>query len=566
LFTLALAVGLTPQLLPAIVSFTLAEGARNMARAQVIVRRLTSIEDIGGIRVLCTDKTGTLTEGVVEIDAALGAGGYDSEKTRLYVYLNAAFETGYANPIDDAIRRSPVPGAERYQKLDEVPYDFSRKRQSVAVTDGSRALFITKGALTSVLAVCETVELNDGSHGPIAPHRDGILARFEELSRQGYRCLGVAFREIPEGSRVDTKDEREMTFLGILSLADPVKSGALESLARLRGLGISPKLVTGDNRHVAAKVASDAGLRASALLTGGDVAKMTDAALKRRARHVDVFCEVDPNQKERIILALKKSGLAVGYLGDGINDAAALHAADVGISVDTAVNVTKQAADIVLLRKDLSVLVDGVREGRRAFANTLKYVFITTSANFGNMFSMAGASLFADFLPMLPMQILLLNVLSDLPAMAIASDSLDEEMVARPRRWNVRAIGRFMTTFGLISSVFDFLTFFTLLALGTSAALFRAGWFQESLLSELLILLVIRTQRPFFRSRPGRWLFGASVGVAAVSVTLPYLPFASVLGFAAVPVSLWGVLVLILTAYVAASELAKRAFFRRVHM
>jgi len=409
-------------------------------------------------------------------------------------------------------------------------------------------------------------ELTDGSVTPLEPHRARIQAEFEARSRQGNRCLGVAYRQIEAGVPVDTRDERDMVFLGLLCLADPPKSGAIDSLARLKKLGITVKLVTGDNRLVAAKIAGDTGLNASSMLTGGEISRLAEAALVRRVRHVSVFAEVDPNQKERIILALKKSGLAVGYLGDGINDAAALHAADVGISVDTAVNVTKQAADIVLLRKDLGVLVDGVREGRRAFANTLKYVFITTSANFGNMFSMAGASLFAEFLPMLPMQILLLNVLSDLPAMAIASDRLDDELVARPRRWNVRSIGQFMMTFGLISSVFDFLTFFTLLALGTSAALFRAGWFQESLLSELLILLVIRTRRPFFKSRPGTVLLVLSVVVAAGSMLLPYLPFAGALGFAPIPLGLWGILAVILGAYVLTSELAKRVFFKRVHL
>lgn len=566
LFTLALAVGLTPQLLPAIVSVTLAEGARRMARAEVIVRRLTSIEDIGGVTILCTDKTGTLTEGVVEIDTAVGVDGAASEKTRLFVYLNALHETGYSNPIDDAIRRTPVAGSEAYRKVDEVPYDFARKRQSVAVADAERVLLITKGALSNILDVCTMAELADGSVVSLEPHRARIQAEFEERSRQGNRCLGVAYRQIESGVPVDTRDERDMVFLGLLCLADPPKSGAIDSLARLKKLGITVKLVTGDNRLVAAKVAGDARLNASKLVTGAEISQLGDAALVRRVRHVSVFAEVDPNQKERIILALKKSGLAVGYLGDGINDAAALHAADVGISVDTAVNVTKQAADIVLLRKDLGVLVDGVREGRRAFANTLKYVFITTSANFGNMFSMAGASLFAEFLPMLPMQILLLNVLSDLPAMAIASDRLDDELVARPRRWNVRSIGQFMMTFGLISSVFDFLTFFTLLALGTSAALFRAGWFQESLLSELLILLVIRTRRPFFKSRPGTVLLVLSVVVAAGSMLLPYLPFAGALGFAPIPLGLWGILAVILGAYVLTSELAKRVFFKRVHL
>jgi Mg2+-importing ATPase len=334
----------------------------------------------------------------------------------------------------------------------------------------------------------------------------------------------------------------------------------------LKQLGIAVKVISGDHRAVAARAGREAGLNVKTVLTGAEVRDLTPAALMRRAARVDVFAEVEPDQKERIVLALKNSGRAVGFMGDGINDASALHAADVGISVDSAVEVTKRAADIVLLRKDLAVLEDAVREGRRAFANTLKYVFITASANFGNMFSMAGASLFSAFLPLLPKQILLLNVLSDLPAMAIAGDRLDEELVARPRRWDRRAIQRFMLTFGLISSLFDYVMFGALVVLQTSAEVFRTGWFLESVLSEILILLVIRTRRLFFRSRVGRGLFVASIAVSLAVIALPYVPFASALGFAPVPAPLFVVIASILAVYVTASELAKRRFYHTVHL
>lgn len=563
LFTLALAVGLTPQLLPAIVSVTLAQGARHMARERVIVRRLTAIEDLGGMAILCTDKTGTITEGRVALHAAEDAVGAPSARVRLLAYLNAAFETGFPNPIDDALRAAPPPGADGWTKVDEVPYDFVRRRLSVAVRDaGGARLLVTKGALAPVLELCDHAEDAAGCVVPMADVRAAVEARFEALSRDGYRCLGVACRALDGDAPVTRDDERGLTFVGILSLADPIKPHAAESLRELEGLGIRVTLVTGDNRLVAARVAAEAGLSRGAVVTGSDLRHLSEMALVSAAPQVRVFAEVDPQQKERIILALRKSGHAVGYLGDGINDAAALHAADVGISVDSATDVTRQAADIVLLEKDLAAVGRGVREGRRAFANTLKYVFITTSANFGNMFSMAGASLFATFLPLLPKQILLVNVLTDLPAMAIATDRLDPEMVATPRRWDDRAIRRFMLVFGLVSSLFDFLTFGTLLLLGVGAAAFRTAWFLESVLSELLILLVVRTRRTFVRSRPGTALLGSSAAVAAAALAIPYSPLAGPLGFVPLSPALAAVVGAIVVLYVAGSELSKRLLLR----
>lgn len=566
LFTLALAVGLTPQLLPAIVSITLGQGARHMAREKVIVRRLSAIEDLGGMQILCTDKTGTITEGVVRVHSVQDWNGEECVRARLFAYLNAKFETGFTNPIDEALRATAVPGADVFSKMDECPYDFVRRRLSVAVRGDRERLLVTKGAIQSVLDVCVLAEDAHGGSVPIDDVRSSIEARVEALSSEGYRCLGIAYRKLDSDAPVGRDDEKDMVFSGILTLADPLKPEVRETLADLALLGIRFTLITGDNRHVAKEIATQAGLDVSTIYCGQDLRQLNAAALIRLAPTVNVFAEVEPNQKERIIRALKKGGLSVGFLGDGINDAAALHTADVGISVDSAADVTKQAADVVLLDKDLRVLCRGVREGRRAFANMLKYVFITTSANFGNMFSMVGATFFASFLPLLPKQILLINVLSDLPSMAIATDRLDPELVQVPRRWDSASIRRFMLAFGAMSSVFDYLTFGVLLALGVSTAVFRTGWFVESVLSEILILLVIRTRRAFFRSRIGATLLWASIVVSLGTLALPYTPLAALLGFTALPFTLLIGMLVIVALYVVTAEAGKRMIFRKAHL
>ena len=563
LFTLALAVGLTPQLLPAIVGVTLAQGARHMAAARVIVRRLDAIEDLGGMEVLCTDKTGTLTEGVVAVHAVEDWTGMPSQRARIAACLNAAFETGYANPIDDALRALALPDRKEWQKLGEVPYDFARRRLSVALRGARGSRLVTKGAVAAVLDVCEEAEDADGRRVALADARDAITRRHEALSREGYRCLAVAERPLAEREHIDRDVERGLTFVGMLVLADPLKPHAADSLRELAALGVSVKLLTGDNRHVAERVAREVGLGTARVCTGESLRHLSEAALVTASAGIDVFAEVEPAQKERVIRALRKAGRAVGFLGDGINDAAALHAADVGISVDSATDVTRQAADVVLLAKELRVLADGVREGRRAFANTLKYVFITTSANFGNMVSMAAASLFAPFLPLLPRQLLLINALTDLPAMTIAGDRTDPELVASPRRWDTRAIRRFMIAFGLVSSVFDFVTIGLLLTLRVPMVAFRTAWFLESVLSELLVLLVIRTRRSLLRSRPSDGLVWASAGVLVVSLALPYTAAGRLLGFAPPAASMLLIVALIVAAYGVASELTKRALLRR---
>ena len=564
LFSLALAVGLIPQLLPAIISINLAHGAKRMAISKVIVRRLASIENFGSMNVLCSDKTGTLTEGKVQLHAALSADGKENEKVLLYAYLNSFYETGFINPIDEAIRTHHTFDVSSYPKLDEVPYDFIRKRLSILVAKEKTHVIITKGALENVLAVCSSVETSTGAIAPIANVLAEIHERYEAFSCQGFRTLGIACREVGVETAITKDYESAMTFLGFLVFFDPPKAGIDETIRRLKTLGVSLKVITGDNHLIAANVSQQIGLAAPQILTGSDLRRMSDEALCKQINQIDIFAEVEPNQKERIILALKKAGNVVGYMGDGINDASALHAADVGISVDSAVDVAKEAADIVLLEKELGVLVEGVVEGRKTFANTLKYVFMATSANFGNMFSMAGASLFLPFLPLLPKQILLTNLMTDFPEMTIATDSVDSEMIDQPRRWNIKFIRRFMITFGILSSVFDYLTFGALLLfLHATPDQFRAGWFMESVISASLIVLVIRSRRPFYKSVPSKYLLLATIIIVGITLALPFTPLGKKLfGFAALPFSFILVMGMIVFLYIVGAEIVKKIFYR----
>jgi Mg2+-importing ATPase len=567
LFALALAVGLIPELLPAIISINLAIGAERMARHKVIVKQLASIENFGSMNVLCSDKTGTLTEGVVRLHSALDAWGNDSERVLLYAYLNASYETGFTNPLDEAIRSHHKFDISEWQRLDEVPYDFIRKRLSVLVSKDAEQIMLTKGALRSVVDVCTGVESGDGTIREIAGLTEQIQRRFEELSGKGFRTLGIAYKEVGGDRRITKEHETGMIFLGFLAFFDPPKAGIVQTISGLKKLGISLKVITGDNRHVAASVGEQVGMSNPKILVGADLHYMSDEALRKQASDVGIFAEVEPSQKERIILALRKSGNVVGYMGDGINDATALHTADVGISVNSAVDVAKEAASIVLLEKDLSVLVDGVREGRTTFANTLKYVFMTTSANFGNMVSMAGTALFLPFLPLLPKQILLNNFLTDFPAMAIATDNVDPEMVEKPRRWDIKFIRDFMIVFGIVSSVFDFLTFGALLfVLRATTDQFRTGWFLESVFTELLIVPVIRTSKSFYKSKLGRPLLMATVVVFVIALALPYTALGTLLGFTPIPVSFLLVLAIITSSYLVASEVTKKFFYRETEV
>lgn len=564
LFALALAVGLTPQLLPAIISVNLAHGAKRMADARVIVKRLASIENFGSMDILCSDKTGTLTLGEVQLNIAANVDGKPCDKTLLYAQLNAFYQTGYTNPIDAAIVACRPLEVSAYRKLDEEPYDFVRKRLSLLVADGDTHLMVTKGALSNILEVCTTAETGQGTIVEIATMQAQIQKQFEAFSAQGFRVVGVAYRRMDAQASIAKEDEKEMTFLGFLALFDPIKPDTVEIIQTLRKLGISLKLITGDNRLVAAHIGDQAGLSTANLLTGPELRAISQAALRQRVKEVEIFAEIEPSQKESLIIALKQAGHVVGYIGDGINDASALHVADVGISVANAVDVAKEAADIVLLEKNLAVLEQGVLEGRSTFANTLKYVFMATSANFGNMFSMAGASLFLPFLPLLPTQILLTNLLTDFPEMTIANDSVDTEMVDKPHRWNIGFIRRFMMVFGLVSSICDYLTFgVLLLLLHADPKQFRTGWFMESVISASLIVLVIRTRKPFYRSRPGTLLLIATLMTAAATLLLPYTPLAKVFGFTPVPPLFLLALALIVVFYMVLAEVAKVFFYRQ---
>jgi Mg2+-importing ATPase len=565
LFSLALAVGLTPQLLPAIISINLSHGAKRMAKNKVIVKRLASIENFGSMNVLCSDKTGTLTEGIVRVQSALDVEGAASEKVLFHAYLNAFYETGFTNPIDEAIRTHHPFDLAGYQKQDEIPYDFLRKRLSILVSHNGTHLMVTKGALMDVLKVCSSAETAGGTIVDIATVRDRIQQHFEEFSSKGFRTLGVAFKNTGSASRISKNDEAGMTFTGFLVLFDPPKPKIIDTIISLKNLGVTLKVITGDNHLVAASVSEQMGFTNRQILTGRDLAQLSDAALLQQVAKINIFAEIEPNQKERIIVALRKAGNVVGYMGDGINDASALHAADVGISVDSAVDVAKDAADIVLLEKDLGVLVEGVREGRATFANTLKYVFMATSANFGNMFSMAGVSLVLPFLPLLPKQILLTNLLTDFPEMTIATDSVDNEMVNYPRRWNIKVIRQFMITFGIVSSVFDFLTFGALLLiLHATQVQFRTGWFLESVVSASLIVLVIRTRKPFYTSRPGKYLLWATLSIVFVTLMLPFTRLAELFGFSRLPIPFLLLIGIIVLLYVVAAELAKKIFYKKV--
>jgi Mg2+-importing ATPase len=564
LFALAIAVGIIPELLPAIISINLAVGAVHMARRKVIVKQLAAIENLGSMNVLCADKTGTLTEGTVKLQGAVDAEGIASNKALFYAYLNSFYETGFTNPIDEAIRAHCKFDLAGYQKVDEVPYDFMRKRLSILVQKDGEHLMITKGAVGNVLKVCSSVELPGGS-SDLTGLRRGIEQRFQSLGNDGFRVLGLAYKHLGNVSRMDKDQEAGMTFLALLVFFDPPKVGVVEAVVDLRKLGIALKVVTGDNVHVATSVTREVLGYEPKVLTGQEVYLLSDEALRSRAGAIDVFAEIEPNQKERIILALKKSGNTVGFLGDGINDASALHSADVGISVNSAVDVAKEAATIVLLEKNLSVLAAGVREGRTTFANTLKYIYMTTSANFGNMFSMAGAALFLPFLPLLPKQILLNNFLTDFPAMAISTDSVDRELVERPRPWDIKFIRNFMIVFGVVSSLFDFLTFAALVfVLKATAVEFRTGWFVESVMTEVLIILVMRTWNPFYKSLPSRPLLIAMILVLVVTLALPYSPLSGMLGLTPLPIFSLILLGLITLAYAGVSEVTKKFFHVRV--
>lgn len=563
MFSLALAVGLTPQLLPAIISINLATGAKKMADSKVIVKRLASIENFGSMNVLCSDKTGTLTEGTVELAGILNLDGQECEQVKLFAYLNASMETGFTNPIDAAIKKLEGIDSSQFTKLDEIPYDFIRKRLTILAKDKDKScnIMITKGAFKNVFEACSQAKTSSGDVS-LQAMRYEIEAKIEKLSAEGKRVLGLAIKETTE-TKISIQSETEMTFVGLLVFSDPPKPGIADTIEDLKKLGVTLKVISGDNHLVAKALAGQIGFKNPKILVSQDFKNLSPEDLAKLANDTDVFAEVEPNEKERIILALRKAGNVVGYIGDGINDAPALHAADVGISVNNAVDVAKEAAQLIMLEHDLKVLVTGIIEGRKTFANTMKYIFMATSSNFGNMFSMAGASLFLPFLPLLPHQLLLNNLLTDLPEMTIATDHVDDEMVANPMKLDVGFIRSFMLIFGTLSSIFDFITFYLLyVVMKADASVFRTGWFLESICSAAFIVLVIRTRRSMLVSRPSKYLLGATIFVILCAVTIPFTSFGKIIGFSPLPLHFILIMAVIVLAYGLSAEFLKHWFYK----
>ena len=565
LFALALAVGLTPELLPMVVSVTLAHGALRLSKREVIVKRLSAIHDLGSMDVLCSDKTGTLTDAKIALIREVDLDGADSAGVLRWAEINASYETGLKSPLDEAILATGSIDPAEWRKIDEVPFDFERRRVSVLVEHDGRRLLVVKGAPEDVLSLAARHETAAGLVAPLdEAARTRARTTFDRLGQDGFRVLGVAWREVePDRTHAGVADETALTFAGFLAFLDPPKAGAAAALAELARLGVAVKIVTGDNEGVTRHVVRELGLEVGATLTGPEVAKLSDDALAARLDQTSLFCRVTPAEKSRIIAAYRRKGHVVGYMGDGINDAPSLHAADVGFSVDTAVDVAKEAAAMILLRKDLGVLAEGVREGRRTFANILKYVMMGTSSNFGNMFSMAGGVLFLPFLPMLPIQILLNNLLYDLSETAIPMDRVADEMVARPRRWDLKVVREFMYALGPISSIFDFATFALLvLAFRADETTFHTGWFVESMATQILVIFVIRTAHPW-RDRPHPWLVASTLTAFGVAVALPWTPLAAWFGFAPLPLGLMAALAGVVVIYLVLVDAVKRRFFAR---
>ncbi|MGZ8174068.1 MAG: magnesium-translocating P-type ATPase [Methylobacter sp.] len=565
LFAVALAVGLTPELLPMVVSVTLSRGALLMAKKRVIVKRLTSITDLGSMDVLCTDKTGTLTEAKIRLEQHVDPQGKPSERVLELAYLNSFFETGLKSPLDDAILAHENIDVSAWNKIDEVPFDFERRRVSVLLDKGNGRVLVVKGAAEEIIGLCTRYE-EQGNEAQI-PLDQAARARIHEehiaLEKEGFRVLGIAWREVPpDHSDAVIGDETELVFAGFAGFLDPPKESAGAALAALKEWGVTVKIVTGDSELVTQHVCAQLNIPVTGVLTGKEIAQMDDSALRIRVETANLFCRVNPSQKDRVILALRTRGHVVGYLGDGINDAPSLQSADVGLSVESAVDVAKEAADMILLDQDLNVLLDGVLEGRRTFGNIMKYIMMGTSSNFGNMFSMAGAALFLPFLPMLPTQILLNNILYDLSEVPIPLDKVDPEELRNPRILDMNFIRNFMLVIGPISSAFDFLTFYVMLTvLKANETLFQTGWFVESLSTQVLVIFIIRTRGNPFKSRAHPILVATSLAVVAIGATIPFTPLGAYFGFVSPPVEFYAILAAMVVIYLVMVEVAKRVFY-----
>jgi len=571
LFAIALAVGLTPELLPMVITVTLSRGALRMAKKQVIVKQLAAIHNLGSMDVLCTDKTGTLTEGRIQLERHLDAQGNDSAQVLHLAYLNSYFETGLKSPLDDAILRHNEIDVSGWRKIDEVPFDFERRRVSVLVDhglveQGEKRLLVVKGSPEDILRL--STQYAVGETQGAQPLDEKALASIQvlhdSLGREGFKVLGIAWRPVAlDHPHAIVDDETELIFAGFAAFLDPPKTSAAPALKALAASGVNIKIVTGDSELVTRHVCNQLGMPVTGVLNGSGIQRMDDPTLAVRVREANLFCRVTPAQKNRVILSLKAQGHTVGYLGDGINDAPSLRSADVGISVDGAVDVAKAAADMIMLRHDLNVLHAGVLEGRRTFANIMKYIMMGTSSNFGNMFSMAGATLFIPFLPMLPTQILLNNLLYDVSELPIPMDNVDNEYLAHPKHWDMTFIRNFMLVVGPVSSVFDFLMFFILLKVFEAGeALFHTGWFIESIATQVLVIFVIRTRDNPLKSRPSAALTATSTAVVLIAAALPFTPLATHLGFVAPPPLFFLILVAMVLCYLVAAEFAKRFFYR----
>jgi Mg2+-importing ATPase len=568
LFAVALAVGLTPELLPIILSINLSKGALAMSKRGVIVKELAAIQNFGNMDVLCTDKTGTLTENRVKLMLHVDIEGNDNMKVLQYAFLNSHYETGLKNPLDEAILKHKEISVEGYEKIDEVPFDFVRRRVSVVAERERERFFITKGAPEEIFKVCAYYELSDKIFDLTPEPERRIEQKYYDLSAEGYRVLGIAYKKVREEKTVySLNDENEMVFLGFAAFLDPPKESAKQSLESFKKNNIELKILTGDNELVTRRVCEQLEFEVKGVVLGVDIAKMNDDALARVVEEANIFTRVTPSQKDRIISALKSNGHVVGFLGDGINDAPSMRVSDVSISVENAVDVAKESADIILLHKDLTVLEAGVLEGRKTFGNTLKYIMMGVSSNFGNMFSAAGASLFLKFLPMESTQILLNNLLYDMSELSIPTDNVDPEYVQRPRRLQVSFIRNFMLYFGPISSLFDFLTFFTMLFVfdaWNNKMLFQTAWFIESLCTQTLVIFVIRTRRsPFFKSRPSKLLLISSLAVVGFAILIPFTPLGDVFGFMPPPPWFFLFLAAFVAIYLTMTESLKRVFYKR---
>jgi len=573
LFAVAVAVGLTPELLPVVISVNLAKGALAMSRKKVIVKRLNAIQNLGAMDVLCTDKTGTLTQNKVILERHVDIFGSESRHVLELAYLNSHFQSGLKNLLDVAIlehaeMREHIALAARYRKLDEIPFDFRRRRMSVMFATETDHLLVCKGAVEEILHVCSHVEENGAVIGITPQHREELLPVIIALNREGFRVIAVAYKRVPRDKMLCTaEDESGLVLAGYVAFLDPPKESAAGALRALRHYGVDVKVLTGDNEVVTTRLCQMVGIDPGRAVNGGDLENMADEALAELAARTTVFAKLEPRQKARIISALRGRGRVVGFLGDGINDGPALHAADVGVSVDSAADIAKETADIILLEKSLLVLKDGVIEGRRVFANIVKYVRMGTSSSVGNMLSVLGASALLPFLPMAPVQILLNNLLYDVSQSAIATDNVDPAYLEQPRKWDIGNIGRYVLAFGPISSLFDYATYFVLLVAfraGADAALFQTGWFVESLLSQTLVVHVIRTAGlPFGRSKPSAALLATTALVCAAGLWIPFSGFASAFEMKPLPAGYWLALSLILCAYLAVTQLAKGFLVRR---